>query len=698
MSFGAPYWLFALALVPVLIVIFFANERRRRVLLEKIVAARLQAELAGSVSLAKRRARFFILLAGLACVIVSLAQPRYGYTWEQSKRKGRDVIIAIDTSKSMLSNDVMPNRLTRAKMAAQDLVGMLQGDRVGLIAFAGTSFLQAPLTIDYGAVVNSINELDTNIIPRGGTDIASAIQCAAEAFGKGESENRCLVLITDGEDLGKAGVEAARREKDHFRIFTVGVGSTDGSIIPVPEEQGGTAFVKDPNGEFVKSRLDEACLQQIAEETGGFYVHLDNGLTTMKRIVTEGFGKVQERDIDARQSRRPIERYQWPLGLGLALLAASLLISERKRNGHIMNVPRRSVAVVALLLFALSSTSHAEWNWEFWKPKNKDWNPGVEKYQKGLLEENKTPEQAKQSYKDAYKVFSEQQKKQPNSPVENFNLGTAAYKISDNIAGDNEALNAFSKATLTSDPKLAVDAERNIGHTLFRRGQKYLKENDRAATLKDWHGAVDHYDSALKIEPDNKEIKGNKQYVLNEIKKLEQEPPKQDQNKQDQNKQDQNKQDQNKQDQNKQDQNKQDQNKQDQNKQDQNKQDQNKQDQNKQDQNKQDQNKQDQGKQDENQQQQKEQQQPGNDSKQNQAQGSPTPRPEQPDKKLTGDIKEQNPQKDQKPGEQAAEEVPAQPGEMTESQARALVESLKDEEQRVDLNERKGATPVLKDW
>src|SRR5439155_26481673 len=132
--------------------------------------------------------------------------PQFGYTWQQSKRKGRDLLIAIDTSKSMLATDLAPNRLARAKLAAQDLINLLQGDRVGLVAFAGDAFLQAPLTIDYSAVLSSINELDTTIIPRGGTDIAAAIKLAAEAFGKGESENRALILMTDGEELDQNAV------------------------------------------------------------------------------------------------------------------------------------------------------------------------------------------------------------------------------------------------------------------------------------------------------------------------------------------------------------------------------------------------------------------------------------------------------------------------------------------------------------
>jgi Ca-activated chloride channel family protein len=229
------------------------------------------------------------------------------------------------------------------------------------VAFAGGAFLQAPLTIDYSAVVGSINELDTNIIPQGGTQIAGAIRTAAEAFGKGESESRCLILITDGEDLGSSAVEAARRHSGEFRIFTVGVGSTDGAIIPVPEEGGGTKFVKDPQGQFVKSRLDEACLREIAQASGGLYLHLENGPAAVKRIVGEGLGQMKERDIDARTARRPIERYQWPLAFGLLLLAIAVLINERKGGGRMTSL-RRLAVLLAISTLLNPSTSRAELN------------------------------------------------------------------------------------------------------------------------------------------------------------------------------------------------------------------------------------------------------------------------------------------------------------------------------------------------
>ncbi len=178
MTFAQSSWFWAL-LLPAradLVLFFLQRAPAREWLLRQLVAARLQDRLAGTVSIGRRRLRFALLLLALGCVIASLARPRFGYTWEESKHKGRDVLLAIDCSRSMLATDLAPSHLGRAKLVAQDLIGQLQGDRVGLIAFAGNSFLQAPLTADHSAVLNSLAELDTTIIPRGGTDIAAGDQ------------------------------------------------------------------------------------------------------------------------------------------------------------------------------------------------------------------------------------------------------------------------------------------------------------------------------------------------------------------------------------------------------------------------------------------------------------------------------------------------------------------------------------------
>lgn len=643
MTFGQPLWFWAFALFPVLIVIFFQNERLRAQMIRKLIAARLHDRLAGTVSISRRRARFLLTLAGLACVIVALAQPRLGYTWEQSHRKGRDVIIAIDTSKSMLATDLAPNRLMRAKLAAQDLISALGGDRVGLIAFAGNAFLQAPLTVDYSAVLGSLNELDTEIIPQGGTNIAAAIKAAREAFGKGEGEHRALIIFTDGEDLEEEGEKAAGEIKDFAKIFTVGLGSPEGSLIPLPYS-GGSEFVKDSSGQIVKSRLDEGRLRKIAEATGGFYVRLQNGRADVERIIGEGLGKMSEQDIDAKLSRQPIERYQWPLGLGVVLLAATTLIGERRRSQR----AALSMTAAALAL-CLPCVADAK-------------NSGVEAYER-------------EDFKGALGQFSEQLKRQPESPALHYDLGSAAYK-----SGDlDTALHAFSKAVTADDPELRARAEYNLGNTLYQRGASL---QDKEPKLQEWKNALQHYEQAMKTAPQRKDAEYNRDVVRKLIEQLEKEPPKQDQKK-DQKK-------------DKKDDQKKDQDKDKQDQQQQGDQQKDSKDQQQRDGDKKDGEKSEpkDG---------KDGQQKQGDKREQQGQ-QPEPQPQQEAKKREGDLKN-SPQFEKgeksEAEQQAADDLAAAEGKMTEQQAKALLESLRNEDQRVQLMEpdqRKARTRVFKDW
>src|SRR4029453_9027081 len=224
-------------------------------------------------------------------------------------------------------------------------------DRVGVIAFAGTAFLQAPLTVDYLGVLGLLKELDTEIIPQGGSNLAGAITAAREAFGKGESENRALVIFSDGEELDADANKVIDELKDQVRIFGVGIGTPEGALIPVKSRAGGTDFVKDADGNVVRSRLDEGRLRAVAEATGGSYVPLVSGRAEMQMILRDGLGKMTEHEIDARLSRQPIERYQWPLSLAMVLLGIAALMGERRRGA----VAR--VAAIALVGVPMASSA-----------------------------------------------------------------------------------------------------------------------------------------------------------------------------------------------------------------------------------------------------------------------------------------------------------------------------------------------------
>src|SRR5437868_354357 len=247
MNFGCPEWFWALFVIPVLAALFLRAEHRAVAKLREFVSPKLLPQLAATVNRSRRAFRFALLMFSLALAIVSLACPQWGYIYEDVKRKGLDLLFVVDTSRSMLSNDVQPNRLERVKLAAQDLVNQLQGDRVGLIAFAGRAFLQAPLTIDYEAAVESINDLDTKTIPEGGTNISEAIALASRTFGKSAMGNRALIIFTDGEELsGDAAQSAKTAAHAGVKIFTVSLGPPHGSLIPVSTDDHGPASVKAP--------------------------------------------------------------------------------------------------------------------------------------------------------------------------------------------------------------------------------------------------------------------------------------------------------------------------------------------------------------------------------------------------------------------------------------------------------------------
>ena len=719
-NFGAPNWFWALLLLPLLIGLFVRAENRATERLRAFVSARLLPDLARTVDRRRRKFRFALTLMGVALAITALAKPRWGYTYQDVKRKGLDLIFAADTSRSMLSNDVAPTRLQRVKLAAQDLLGELQGDRVGLVAFAGRAFLQAPLTIDYDAAVEAINDLDTNTIPEGGTNISAAIDLAVQTYGKSAIGNRALIIFTDGEELAGDATKSAKAAADAgVRIFTVGVGTPEGSLIPINAESGGTAFVKDDNGQVVKSKLDEKRLKEIAETTGGFYIHLEGGARSMKQLFEEGLAKMQSGEIDERLSRQPIERYQWPLGAALLVFSGAFLLRERRRERARSAAAAAKPALVAaaiVLLCAGNSFAAA---------------PGLDAYRND-------------NYTEAYQQFQKTLQEHPNSHAQDkieFDAGTAAYKLGDY----DKALEWFSRSLLSKDKSLQEKSHFNMGRTLEERGDR-AKTNEKA--IGELNNAQSHYEEALKIDPNDERAKANLDEVKKKIERLKQKPkesptppPQPPQQNKKQNQKDQ---------QQKNQQQQQQKNDQDQQQQQSENDQQKQQQQAKNDQKQQPPNESPSPSPDDNQKQENKsgsspspspenEKGNGSDKKENkeqpkdgepdaspsasaspspsddaspspspgsgegeQPQGSPSASPgSSPGKPLTGKVEGANEEKD-KPNEpknaEVAEAEPEKEGQMSEKQAQALLQSMKDEEQRVQLDERKAARHVYKDW
>ena len=493
LTFGSPGWFWGLLILLPVLWVFLDAARRREVLLARILAPQLQQSLAGQVSHLKRNLRIASLLLAIACVIIGLAKPRYGATDQEIKSRGRDVIIAIDTSRSMLSTDTAPTRLGRAKLIAQDLLDLLKGDRVGLVAFAGTAFLQAPLTLDKGAVLTSIDDLDTNTIPKGGTDIAQAIRLAIAAFGKGETMSRALVLMTDGEELDESGVEAAKEaEAAGIRIFTIGFGSASGSLIPIKTEEGRNDFVRDENGRPVNSKLDAARLTEIAQATGGFY--MPYGQDAASVIYQKGIVPMQQEETGVLSSHKPIERYAWPVSAALFLLALWSVLGEGRRQ---QGVP--PVALIAIL-FLLPASLHAA--------------SGINEYQQG-------------NYQGALTDFEKRLQSGDNAPAIRFDAGAAAYK-----AGDfKKAADYFSSAMTSKDPKIRDAATYNLANSLVRSGEG---ADGKEAKLSDWNNALQHYETVLKDRPSDAQAKENRDIVRKLIADLnKKEPPQKQQDKKD---------------------------------------------------------------------------------------------------------------------------------------------------------------------
>lgn len=323
-------WLFLL-----LVVFYIYTFKKHRRLLSKWGDLPLVNKLIQKLSFTKRKLKVSLLLGSILFIIIALIQPQWGYHWQEMKRKGIDIVIALDTSRSMLADDAKPNRLSMAKREIKDLLKILTGDRAGLVTFAGTSFVQCPLTLDYGAFRLFLDFVNTDSIPQSGTDIGGAIRKSLKAFEKGSKKHRAVILITDGEDH-TGGAESAAKEakQDGVPIYVIGVGSTEGSPIPLINEEGEKTYLKDKSGKIVLSKMDDVILKKIALITGGVYISAAFGPIALDKIYTDRISKIEKKELESARRKIFENRYQWPLAVALILLLLEGIIGERKTQTY----------------------------------------------------------------------------------------------------------------------------------------------------------------------------------------------------------------------------------------------------------------------------------------------------------------------------------------------------------------------------
>ena len=461
MNFANHIWLY---LAPAIFLAAFAlilrGLRKREHLLAKFAARRLLEQLTERAALGRSLLKAALLTLGLATIAIALSRPQYGIEWSERKARGLDIVFVLDSSKSMLATDLRPNRLARAKLAVLDLVERLESDRVGLVAFAGQAFLQTPPTLDYAAFRESLEAVGPASLSRGGSDLGRALQEAAKAFPV-ENNVKAVVLLTDGEDLGGDALQTAKEvAQSGIKVFAIGIGTTEGAYLQIRDEQGEESYLRDNQGQPVRSRLDEAALMEIANRTGGQYQRL--GGTSLDGFYESVIATLPRNERESEMQETPIERYQWPLSAAFLFLVMEMLI-RRRRSARITTA---SVCLFGLLQSVTPLPLRAEEELPI------DPLPLEEATEVEVSEELE--------------------------PHLAYNNGREAI-----LAGDYARARAQLDAAVTAskDFDLQRDALYNKGHSDFLSGEAAFRAGDYQQAIEQWQQSEAAFHSAAQIDP-----------------------------------------------------------------------------------------------------------------------------------------------------------------------------------------------------
>lgn len=359
MVFANPQYLNGLYVVPLLVVLFFYGSRQRDRGLLRFSTSSMSARLAPGRSWRKNLLKSMLKTLGITLLILAMARPQFGSQLVKVEREGIDLVIALDTSLSMLAEDMKPNRLERAKQEIVDFVGGLKGDRVGLVAFAGNAFVLCPLTVDYNAALMLAQTADVDIVSEQGTALDKAIATATALFDESRKSDRVIVLVTDGESHDNEPVEAARRAAEKgIKIYTIGIGNPAGELIPLRGTGGGVeGYKKDKSGETVLTRLDETTLRQIAQVTGGKYLPATREGLELKVLYRDISG-LQQETIEGEFVERKTDRFPIFLLVSFLFLGLEAMITGRGSTQSRRRVLHTGLTVIlaGLVLVPCAST------------------------------------------------------------------------------------------------------------------------------------------------------------------------------------------------------------------------------------------------------------------------------------------------------------------------------------------------------
>ncbi len=323
-------WFWLLLIQLGMLLLFLWTQLWKKRTKRKFSDLKLLKRLSPDQSLFKSVLKFITLSLGFICLIIALVNPKIGTSLQTVKREGVDIVFAIDVSKSMLAEDIAPNRLEKAKQLTTQIINNLVSDRVGIIAYAAKAVPQLPITTDYSAAKMFLQNMNTDMLSSQGTAIDEAIQLSRSYYNDEEQTNRVLVIISDGEDHNNLSLDVAEAAaKEGIKIFTIGVGTEKGGPIPIKRNGIVMSYKKDQNDATVITKLNKKTLSEIADEANGTYV---DGKNTIDVIETVGeiLNKMDKKEFEAKEFAEFKDQFQWFLGLGLFFLILDVLFLERK--------------------------------------------------------------------------------------------------------------------------------------------------------------------------------------------------------------------------------------------------------------------------------------------------------------------------------------------------------------------------------